>query len=261
MTAKWQIVVLMTTHNRKESLKKSLDSLLESAKVANASVRVFVANSGSQALDYSGTENESRFSVVEIALPENSFWASSMRAAWEMSAESRSAADFVFWLNEDTFLGRTALQVLLRTAEESGLEKIVVGSARTKNLKPSYGGKKRAGSLLKLHFKDVLPHEDTATECETFNGNCVLVPSAIDDDLGGFPRGYSHLRADLAFGLLALKRGIRSIVAPGFVAECELNTSYPKYRDLVRASLLTRLKFVNNPKVGPLSEQDRKSVV
>jgi GT2 family glycosyltransferase len=260
MGASKQIVVLMTTHNRKESLKQALDALQNSARFADVSVRVYVANSGLQTMDYTHLESGTKFSVVEIPLAETSFWASSMRAAWEAYEKSGIPGDFILWLNEDTFLDDSGLQVLLRTAEESGREKIVVGSTRTRNHDYSYGGKKRAGGFLKLHFQDVLPLEDSTTECDTFNGNCVLVPSTIDDSLGGFPKGYSHLRADLAFGLLAHQRAIRSIVAPGFIAECEHNKSYPKYKDLAGASLLTRLKFVGDPKVGPLSEHIRFSL-
>lgn len=254
-----RIVTLMTTHNRRELLQQALDALYVSAKVAGASVRVIIANSGSQSLQYAvpETAEDIEFSVVEKTVPETSFWANGMRSAWEANNQTGTGVDFILWLNEDTILEETGLRRLLQAAEANGRREIIVGSTKSREGKFSYGGKNQAGKFLRLHFRDVFPNEDTPKPAETFNGNCVLIPSEIDKRLGGFPKGFTHLRADLAYGLLAKRRGIKSLVASGFVAFCEPNTAYPKYQDLAGAGLSARLTFVRNPKVGPLSEHIR----
>ena len=254
MSSPKQIVVLMTTHNRSSSLERALDSLQGSALVANVIVRVFVSNSGAQAVRHKTPESQQIFSVHELTVPENSFWAKGMRLAWEAFMASHVNSDFILWLNEDTFLDSSALTTLLRVSEESGNRVIVVGSTKSRTQTFTYGGKIRTGPLLRLHFKDILPDDHNVRTCQTFNGNCVLIPMAVDAKVGGFPRNYTHQRADLAYGLLAEEAGIPSIVAPGYVAECEENLTHPKYRDLTGRGLMTRLRFFSNPKMGPLKE-------
>jgi GT2 family glycosyltransferase len=249
-----QIAVLMTTHNREECLERALESLRVSAGIAEVVVKVFVANSGSPPTTKFPQDPDSKFSVIDIEAPETSFWASSMRLAWQGYMESKFKSDFVLWLNEDTYLDGSGLETLLRVADEGRGEIIVVGSTRSKNRGYSYGGKNRVNGLLRLHFVDVMPHDNSVRECLTFNGNCVLIPSKVDASLGGFPDGYTHLRADLAYGLLAAKKKFRTFIAPGFVAECEANGAYPQYRELALVKLSMRLRFLSNPKVGPLPE-------
>ena len=254
MSSPKQIVVLMTTHNRSSSLERALDSLQGSALVANVIVRVFISNSGAQAVRHKTPESQQIFSVHEFAVPENSFWAKGMRLAWEAFVDSKVQSDFILWLNEDTFLHKSALSTLLQVSEVSGHQSIVVGSAQSRAQGFTYGGKIRNRPWLRLHFTDVEPHETLTRTCQTFNGNCVLIPKGVDVRVGGFPRNYTHQRADLAYGLLAEEMGIDSLVAPGYLADCEENLTYPKYKDLIGMGLMARIKFFSNPKMGPLRE-------
>lgn len=254
MARKKQIVVLMTTHNRSNSLELALRCLRNSARVAQIGIKVIVANSGSETIRTPGSEIPQDFSVYERVVPETTFWAKGMRASWDEFAARRYECDFILWLNEDTFLHRSALKILLDVSDRSANRSIVVGSTSSRSKSHTYGGQKRMGSFLRLHFQQVVPDKYQARTCQTFNGNCVLIPSSIDRDLGGFPRNYSHIRADLAYGLLAEKRGVPAIVAPGYVAECEANLEYPSYLSLRGQGLAPRIKFLSNPKIGPLSE-------
>jgi GT2 family glycosyltransferase len=260
MTPKKQVVALMTTHNRSDSLELALHCLRNSARIAKVGVKVIVANSGTQKIKFPEAAKPRDFAVYEKLVPETTFWAKGMRASWEEFAASRIKADFVLWLNEDTFLDKSAIATLLNVANQSLNQSIVVGSTRSRSKSHTYGGQKRIGNILRLHFQKVVPDEYKTRTCQTFNGNCVLIPSKIDKELGGFPKNYSHVRADLAYGLLAGKRGVSSIVAPGYVAECEENLDYPSYRDLRGKGLFSRIKFLSNPKIGPLNEHIKFSL-
>jgi GT2 family glycosyltransferase len=231
-----------------------------SAGIAGVVVKVFVANSGSPPTTKFPQGHDSKFSVIDIEAPETSFWASSMRLAWQGYKESKFNSDFVLWLNEDTYLDGSGLETLLRVADEGLGEIIVVGSTRSKNRGYSYGGKSRVNGLLRLHFVDVMPHVNSVRECLTFNGNCVLIPSKVDASLGGFPEGYRHLRADLAYGLMAAKKEVGTFIAPGFVAECEPNYSHLAYKDLAPLDVKSRIKYVSDPRVGPLLEHIKFSL-
>jgi len=255
-----QIAVLMTTHNREECLQRALESLRVSAGIAEVVVKVFVANSGSLPTAKFAQDRDSKFSVIDIEAPETSFWASSMRLAWQGYKESKFNSDFVLWLNEDTYLDGSGLKTLIRVADQGRGEIIVVGSTRSGNREYSYGGKNRANCLLRLHFVDVMPHVNSVRECLTFNGNCLLIPSKVDASLGGFPDGYTHLRADLAYGLMAAKKKVRTFIAPGYVAECEPNASYPTYKDVALLDFKKRLEYLSDPKAGPFLENVKFSL-
>ena len=231
-----------------------------SAGIAEVVVKVFVANSGSLPTANFLQGPDSKFSVINIEAPVTSFWASSMRLAWQGYMESKYKSDFVLWLNEDTYLDSSGLETLIRVADQGRGEIIVVGSTRSKNREYSYGGKNRVNCLLRLHFVDVMPYVNSVRECLTFNGNCVLIPSKVDASLGGFPDGYTHLRADLAYGLMAAKKEVRALVAPGFIAECEPNDSYTTYKDLALLDFKRRLKYLSDPRVGPFLEHVKFSL-
>ena len=260
MTRTKQIAVLMTTHNREDCLQRALESLRVSAGIAEVVVKVFVANSGSMPTAKFAQDRDSKFSVMDIEATETSFWASSMRLAWQGYKESKFKSDFVLWLNEDTYLDGSGLKTLIRVADQGRGEIIVVGSTRSMNREYSYGGKKRVNCLLILNFGDVMPDVNSVRECLTFNGNCVLIPSKVDDSLGGFPEGYTHLRADLAYGLMSAKKEVRTFIAPGFVAECEPNYSYLTYNDLTHLDIKGRIKHLSDPRVGPFLEHIKFSL-
>jgi GT2 family glycosyltransferase len=255
-----RVAVLMTTHSGGFPLDRSLQALRVSTELADVVTNVYLANSGTSQSGILSRFRSERMTINEIRVSSNSFWANSMRLASETSIRDIFGSDYTLWLNDDTFLEPQAIHTLIDVSKSLSDLAIIVGSTRSNASVFTYGGKKRRNGLFRLHFQNVLPDQTQLTKCETFNGNCVLIPTSINQSLGGFPKGYSHLRADLAFGLKADKKKIRKYVAPGYLAECEANSTYPRYVDLKNSSVASRLKFLSSPKVGPFRDHIRFSL-
>jgi GT2 family glycosyltransferase len=253
------IAVLMTTHNRVATARKSLVQFAMAAEKAKVSATVFLTNSGSNSIldqDFSVPKN---VQVLEERVGANSFWAQSMRNSWLNYDQDSQDFNYVLWLNDDTFLFEDAISQLIDAQQSSFPSGVIIGSTCSEERIFSYGGLKSLNRILPLHFKPALPVKEVQT-CDTFNGNIVLIDASLDRKAGGFPVGYTHLRADLAFGLDCKKKSIMAYVAPGFHGECEPNVSYTKYADLGDFGFRERLRKLNSPKFGPISEIIRFSM-
>lgn len=195
-------------------------------------------------------------SILEFSTPQDTYWAGGMRIAWDMALERIEPCDWVLWLNDDTLLDPNALQVLLETMLTNPTRAVAVGACRAISGMVSYGGLLSTSRLAPMNLRQ-LAHSVEVQICDTFNGNLVLIDYQNFKELGGFPTGYTHLRADIDFGFVAKKRGLSALVAPGTLATCEPNEGYEDYKDLKGLSLLDRIMKVNGPKFGPYSEHFR----
>src|SRR5260370_20875657 len=127
-----------------------------------------------------------------------------MHGAWQHAATSD--ADFYVWMNDDTYLLPGCIARLLATWKEyaaAGKERcIVVASCYDpKTGNHSYGGELTRGGHPGKPIA-VPPDPDVPKVCETFNGNCVLVPKAAFKVLAVMRR-FLHSMSDSAYVLYA----------------------------------------------------------
>ncbi len=244
----------MTTHNNPEKCEHALRALSLACHTAGLSGTVCLANSGAQVADFEWSIPA--LEVLEFSTSQDTYWAAGMRLAWEKSIEKIGIRDWVLWLNDDTVLDSTAILDMMKTVLERGAKSIAIGACRDESGAVSYGGFRSTGRITPLSM-DLLDACPKVQACDTFNGNVVLIKYETFRILGGFPRGYTHLRADIDFGFTAKKKGVQALVAPGTLATCELNENYEDFNDLKGLPLLARVKKINGPKFGPFSEHLR----
>jgi GT2 family glycosyltransferase len=195
--------------------------------------------------------------IVEYATSHDTFWAAGMRIAWEKARDYLPVCNWVLWLNDDTELDSDSILTLVNSMETRGSKRLIaVGACRDSGGEISYGGFLSVGSVTPLNMVQ-LGISDQVQECDTFNGNVVFMDYQSFKNLGGFPTGYTHLRADIDFGFTAKKKSLRAIVVPGTIATCEKNLAYEDFKDLKGMSLLARFKKINGPKFGPFTEHFR----
>jgi hypothetical protein len=246
-----QLLVLMTTHNNLGQLKESLGCLSVASQRAQLTSHVLIANSG--ALTEIKPRDLKNLIIDEFSTPSDTFWARGMRNAWVKSQDLGIVFDWVLWLNDDTFLDADAINKLMFSLDGDNGSIIRIGATRTHLGTVSYGGLNQKSFFAPLHFQK-LSESNSYQPCDTFNGNIVLVGHKFFSKMGGFPKGYTHLRADLEFGLQAKRRKYESVVVPGTLGKCEENFGYKSYSSLRGMSLIARFKELNSPKFGPLSE-------
>jgi len=252
-----RLLVLMTTHNNEKQCLESISHLSAACDKAGVVATVYLANSG--AVVPSVPQRFRQITIREFPTSNDTFWAKGMRQAWEFALRESDLHDLVLWLNDDTLLDRDALEKLVEVLDSEDGKSVAVGPCRSADGKLTYGGLKRAGFFKPLHLLK-MEEKDAVAEADTFNGNVVLSNFKTHKAIGGFPEGFTHLRADLDFGFTCSSHGIRNIVLAGTVAVCEENNMYKNYRSLIGLPLPVRLKEIDSPKFGPLKEHIRFSL-
>lgn len=251
------VAVLMTTHGNSQNCNSSIMALDAACKDAGLTATVFLANSGAK-LFPELTDSES-VKLIEFETSDSTYWASGMRLAWEKCAERKQDYDLVLWINDDTRLKERGLSAMVNNLLDAGASSISVGACEDSHGGITYGGYNQKSWLLPLHFERV-PKREVAQPCATFNGNLVLLRKSEFEKLGGFPKGFSHLRADIHFGLLAKREGFKAFVTPGGAGLCKSNEGYPSYSSTKEYKLRDKLRLLSSAKFGPLNEHFRFSL-
>lgn len=248
-----RIATLIACHNRKEITLFCLDALFNNSLPKGYSLEVFLVDDGST----DGTDQavRERYPHVNIIKGDGSlYWNGGMRVAF--AAAMGKGFDYYLWLNDDTLLYPTALNSLIATSGELqakyGKCVIVVGSTQDANDgQLSYGGVIRPNKWKTLFFKLVIP-KDVPIECETMNGNCVLIPRAIAKVVGNLEKKFAHAMGDLDYGLRASYAGFPVWVMAGFAGTCSNNAATGSFND-ASLPVSARLHKMMQPKGLPPS--------
>jgi GT2 family glycosyltransferase len=242
------IAIVMTCHNRRDITLRCLQQLFSQT----IPVDVYLVDDGSS----DGTTHAilNRFPSVNIITGSGDlFWAGGMRQAFA-EAMKKTYAHYL-WLNDDTMLAPDALTRLLlaqqQLIERGQNQAIVIGSTRDeKNQKPTYGGAMQSKQWYsnKFEFVGVV---DELRECETFFGNCVLIPQSVVDRVGNIDPTFIHTLGDLDYGLRARQQGCSIWIAPGTIGTCSQNLIDGSWAD-TELPLLDRLRKVTQIKGFPL---------
>ncbi len=214
------IAALLTCHDRVDKTLRCLEALAAQP----FDVHTFLVDAASS--DGTADAVERRFpDATVLRRGSEVFWNQGMRIAF---AHARDVGfDHYLWLNDDTTIDRDALQTLLETERavraHRGAPAIIVGSSRDPETGAlTYGGVHRPDPRRPMHF-ELLEPGDEPRRCETMNGNCVLVPSAVAERVGNLDATFTHSTGDFDYGLRAGRKGCEVWLTPGTIAECARN--------------------------------------
>ena len=224
-----RIAVLMTCHNRREKTLACLQSVFSQELPSNVTIAVYLVDDGCS--DGTGTAVRAEFPEVRVLQGDGSlYWCGGMRLAWDNAMIDDY--DAYLWLNDDTRIYENTLRAMLDTAEtireNDRRDGIVVGSIRDPETgEHTYGGVKRIAKT--LGFRLVAP-DDKPQQCDTMNGNCVLVPREVFRVIGNLSEKFTHAISDTDYGLRAQKAGFNCWVTAEYVGECGRNP-IPNWRN------------------------------
>lgn len=249
--ARCRIAVLLTCFNRK---LKTLECLarLEGAKRASREYGIYLVDDAST--DGTKAAVSERYPDVKIIDGDGSlFWNGGMRVAFE--AAMKGNYDFLLWLNDDTLLYSEAIESLIKIHDQVchlGKGAIIVGSTQDETSGMlTYGGVIRRRKWMATSFTLVLP-SSKPVECETMNGNCVLIPSGIARDIGSLDPAFIHAMGDQDYGLRARAAGYQIWVMPGFAGTCSRNPVEGSFSN-TRLPLRVRWEKMLSPKGLPIT--------
>ena len=215
-----RVAAVMAAYNRKDLTLSCIRSL-RSQCATDVDLDIYVLDDASS----DGTAHAIRDRFPDVVLLHGDgqqYWNGGMRRAF--GAAIANDHDYYLWMNDDTALDDGVLQLLLdveTNLRHSGShEAIVVGTTRHPDTgELTYGGRVRPSRWRPQHWVLVQPG-DEPRECETMNGNTVLIPRSVVRRVGNIDPAFVQQMGDHDYGLRAREAGCTIWVAPGTVGTC-----------------------------------------
>lgn len=234
------IAVIMTCHNRSKKTSKCISNIIDNKKSFNINLEIYLVLDG--CTDNTKEIISNKFPTVHLIEGDgNLYWNRGMYTAWKYATKAYSY-DFYLWLNDDTMLYKNSINTLLDTSQKFNYKAIVVGticSIKEKSIL-TYGG--RTDTIKnKIIFK-----EGSFLKCNTFNGNCVLIPQSVHKILGNLDPYFRHSFGDFEYGYRATKNKINIITSPQIVGECDRNEEVPEFLNK-NYKIIQRLRYLYSP--------------
>ena len=211
-----KVAVLIACYNRVAMTIRSLAALTHAAD--GIDYDVFLVDDGST----DGTTETVRTAFPRIHVIQGNgklFWAKSMHLAWEI-AVSHCDYDYYLWLNDDLILKPDALAGIF--ADYRAVKSVVVGACSEDAAETfcSYGVSDNCD-------QKILPNGSPQQANGWLNGNLVLVPKLVYEEIGMISADYSHARADYDYAERLKKAGIPFYCSSHYVGVCH-NDFYEK---------------------------------
>jgi GT2 family glycosyltransferase len=226
-----------------------LGEVFQQASQEDINVSVFLVDDGST--DGTADTVKANYPKVDVLMGSgNLYWNRGMHLAFGAALEK--GFDYYLWLNDDTHLHQGAIGTLLNIHRElSATDRgngIIIGSTRDPvSGEFTYGGYLRTrSSPCRLGLR-LVPPTGKLNSCDSFCGNCVLIPQQVANKVGNINPVYMHRWGDVDYGLRALEHGIQTWVAPGFLADCATNPVADRWKN-PNLPLLTRFRDLNSLK-------------
>lgn len=229
---RYRVTALLTSFNRKAHTLECLTRLELAALNAGVAIDGVLVDDAST--DGTAEAVAEAFPWMKLERGDGSlYWNRGMHRAQAISLHR--GADFLLWINDDTMLVENALQNLMRTHDmlrtQLGRKVIVVGATADGDTGAlTYGGSVSTNKWRRFTYRKVW-HALEPTECNTMNGNLVLLPTEIARAVGNLDPVFEHAMGDIDYALRARKLGYRIFVAPGFAGFCSHNSRAGTFLD------------------------------
>lgn len=238
------IAVIITSFNRRKKTLLCLHNLYMQEVSSHYQMDIYLTNDG--CTDGTSEAVATQFpQVIIINGDGNLFWNRGMYAAWEAAAKAKDY-DFYLWLNDDTFVYPTMIDLLLKASQEKQHHAIIVGATQsTDKTHATYGGRLDSGKL-------AVPNGNMQ-RIVCFNGNIVLIPRYVYKILGNLDYYFTHSKGDFDYGMRAAKNGIEMFQVGEYLGECDLHPTLDKWCD-PKVPFRQRWKMLHRPNGMPPKE-------
>ena len=244
-----EIKVLMATFNRVDDTLACLNSVFSSQLDSGTNLSVILVDAGSSDGTLDRVSKLGR-NIDSYSVSSDHFWAMAMRKAWVIAQESNY--DFLLWLNDDVTLYQHSIQSMIDTSRQMARNNVVVGAVVSESSgEITYSGYRTPSLTHPLRLQMLSPTNEVQ-RCDTLNGNVVLTPAEPDYAVRGFPEGYEHGLADIAYGFELRKKKIPILLMPGIVGTCERQIPLRPWLD-GSVPIKERIRALRGPKGLPFT--------
>lgn len=203
-----KVAILLTVHNRKEVTIIGLSSLFNAIQeVKEYTFDIYMVNDGCT----DGTEEDvcKIYPNVNIINGNgNLFWSRGMNLAWKTAVETDSY-DYFLWFNDDAILYKNAIKCLFQSIDDLGDTSIITGAFKDGKNIASYGGRNK--------YNKILVPNGSYQNVHLMNGNLVLIPRKVFDEIGFIDSHFHHGLGDWDYGLSAQTKGFKVMLTKEYV--------------------------------------------
>lgn len=272
-----KILALATCYNRKEKTLKAINNLIS----GNPGIKFRFIIADDNSTDGTG-QALSKIPEVKVVFGDgNSYYTGGMRIAMAEALERLKNAqkpDYIMLFNDDVDFYAGAIEGLIgkKDAVFDGKESessdgkpeskaILVGpTCEADGVTFSYGGVKRKSNF-KPKFWRIKAGKgrgyeniadsgtDKLAEVDTFNANCVLIPTDLFIKTGNMDKVYNHSLGDFDYGYMLRRNGGRIYVSDEYVGICPFNSDEGTWND-TKLSRRERIKKKESIKGVPFGE-------
>lgn len=230
-----KIAAILTCFNRKDKTDKCLNSLFRIIPDCDA----YVTDDNST----DGTTEMICKKYPQTTIIKGTgrlFWSRGMYTAWKEALKEKY--DYYLWLNDDVELYPFFWEELMLCNQLGTHKCIVTGLIETfDKTEILYGGTDA--------YKRLLGESEQPQEVTNMNGNVVLVPQSVVDEIGIIDPVFHHDLGDIDYGLTAIKHNIKVLTTRRAVAAGDKN-HFCRVRKW-GTTLRQRLKKLHSPLGSP----------
>ena len=236
-----KIAVLITVFNRRETTLIGLRSLYAAIEKLGKdySFDVYLTNDGCS----DGTADAVRNSFPKVIIVEGNgslFWGGGMNLAWRTAVDSKVGYDYYLWYNDDSNIFPDALKTMFNTITNAV---VVTGAFKGHDGNVSYGGQTKDEHLIQPNGQ--------SQDVVKMNGNLVLIPDGIFQQVGFIDNHFLHGGGDFDYGFKVREKGYKVVLTPQYVGVADRHDAFiPKYcnKDI---PLSKRWRILHNPMNSP----------
>lgn len=219
------VTVMLTCFNRCKETTACVKSLAEGNSQIDFNFVITDDNSSDGTAEALGTLP---FRLTLLSGDGQLYWNGGMRKALAYALEQGCKTDYYMLVNDDVAFYPGAIEKLIERGQAYP-DAVIVGATVDKEGRTSYGGVR----LLSKHFAKFALIEPSATyeECDTFNGNCVLIPKKVFMQVGNLDPVYRHSMSDYDYGMMIRRQGFLIYNSAEHVGSCNDNDVSGSWRD------------------------------
>ncbi len=240
-----KVLGLATCYNRKDKTIRAIEALTKGNP--EISFDFLILDDGST--DGTAEALEQYENITVLHGSGSCYYTGGMRRVIEAAKKTDKTYDYCLMFNDDVDFYDHCIEYLASKPSD----KVWVGPTCDEHGKLVYSGIVRKSKLIPK-YTHLLAESEAGVECETLNGNCVLIPWNIFMDVDNMPAVYRHSFGDYDYGFSITRKGYQIMAPDQFIGMCKDDTKRENSWKDTSLPLKKRLALKESVKGLPFKE-------